>query len=125
MLNRPAIGTRVRVRGNTGIVNMAGRTGVVSGHHKDGTAVQIELDTDRQALLCDPSNIDPVNRCRAKMDVPFVGVVRCEEPADHEGLHGYNNAAKGYVQFGTTTNGRSTIKMLKVDTYESEVKGNA
>lgn len=57
MTDRPSIGQRVRVRGNTGIPGVAGRTGTVVGHHEDGVAVRVNLDIGDQ-LLCDPVNLN-------------------------------------------------------------------
>lgn len=56
MTERPPIGQRVRVRGNTGIPGVAGRTGTVIAHHEDGIAVRVNLDIGDQ-LLCDPVNL--------------------------------------------------------------------
>jgi hypothetical protein len=61
MEQRPAIGARVRVRGNTGIPNIAGRCGTVVAHHPDGVAVHVELETGPfELVLCDASDVEPV-----------------------------------------------------------------
>lgn len=54
---RPPIGTRVRIRGNTGIINVAGRVGDVVAHHEDGMAFVVELVIGDRITL-DPENVD-------------------------------------------------------------------
>lgn len=51
MTTRPALGTRVRVLGNTGIPGIAGREGEVDSYHEDGIASIVRLDFDRAAWL--------------------------------------------------------------------------
>ena len=57
MTERPPIGQRVRVRGNTRVPGIGGRLGTVTGHHEDGVGVRVLLDGD-QVLLCDPVNLN-------------------------------------------------------------------
>jgi hypothetical protein len=57
--DRPAIGARVRLRGNTGIPGLVGRTDTVAGHHADGTAIVVRLDFKELApITCDPCNVE-------------------------------------------------------------------
>jgi hypothetical protein len=46
------------------------------------------------------------------MRIPFVGPVQCDHQIGHEGLHGYTSAAGATVSFGTTSNGRSTFRLV-------------
>lgn len=58
MTNRPPLGARVRLLGNTGIPAVNGRTGRVVWHHAGGVAFAVELDVDRARLICDPENVE-------------------------------------------------------------------
>lgn len=60
METRPAIGQRVRVRGNSGLKNTAGRCGEVVRHYPDGVAFRVRLDADAIEVVCDPVNVEPV-----------------------------------------------------------------
>lgn len=42
-------------------------------------------------------------------------VARCELAVGHDGFHEYVSAAGGHVQFGQMETGRSTIRMLQVN----------
>lgn len=54
---RPSIGARVTVRGNTGLPDVSGRSGVVVSYHPDHIALRVRLDGDEKSLLLDPSNL--------------------------------------------------------------------
>lgn len=54
---RPPLGTRVRVRGTTGIQGVAGRIGWVEAYHVDGVAIVVELLLGRR-IVCEPSDVD-------------------------------------------------------------------
>jgi hypothetical protein len=57
MTPRPPIGARVRVRGTTGIPNVAGRVGVIAAHHEDGIAVAVDLVIGER-IIVEPSDVD-------------------------------------------------------------------
>ena len=62
MTNRPPLGARVRLLGNTGIPAVAGRFGRVVWHHADSVAFCIEPDVDRARVICDPENVEQIER---------------------------------------------------------------
>jgi hypothetical protein len=62
MRDRPNVGARVRILGNTGLSNVAGKCGSVIGHHEDGISFVVELEVDREQLVCDPVNVQLAGR---------------------------------------------------------------
>lgn len=59
MNKRPDLGARVRVLGNTRILNVAGKCGYIADHHPDGIAFVVRLEVDGAPIVCDPINVEP------------------------------------------------------------------
>lgn len=59
MTNRPAIRARVRILGNTGLPNVAGKIGRVVNHHVDCVAFLVQLP-DGYTFVADPIVVEQV-----------------------------------------------------------------
>lgn len=55
---RPMLGARVRVRGTTGIPNVAGRVGYVIAHLHGDPAILVELIASGRQIVVEPEDVD-------------------------------------------------------------------
>lgn len=62
MVDRPSIGERVTLLGNTGLKSADGRAGVVIGLYPDGIAFRVRLDGSGKEVVCDPVNVELENQ---------------------------------------------------------------